>query len=248
MRRSASAFDGRMRPGGLPNRWSCASAAEWNVRAVTRATPSASSRARISVAALSVNVTARIWSAENVPVATWLATRRVIVVVFPEPAPARMQTGPRTASTARRCSGFSPSKITRPPYGAGGTELSRVSAARAPKANCRGQTHGSDPRISAAKSRTKASPSPKGRTRLMERVFEDGRAVAAWRSEHRSKLGDRVERVAAFNHALQLGELLIELLDVDRRARGSQDLRMRRGADCLAVRPQLLVQLLAGAD
>jgi hypothetical protein len=122
MRRNARAFDGRIRPGGVPSRWSCASAAEWKVRAVTRATPSASSRARISVAALSVNVTARISSALKVPVATWFAMRRVIVVVFPEPAPARMQTGPRTASTARRCSGLSPSKIIRPPYGADGTE------------------------------------------------------------------------------------------------------------------------------
>jgi hypothetical protein len=53
---------------------------------------------------LSVKVTARIWSAANTPDATWFAMRRVIVVVFPEPAPARMHTGPRTASTARRCS------------------------------------------------------------------------------------------------------------------------------------------------
>jgi len=60
---------------------------------------------------LSVNVTARIWPAPKAPTATWFAIRRVIVVVFPEPAPARMQTGPRTVSTARRCSGFSPSKI-----------------------------------------------------------------------------------------------------------------------------------------
>ena len=56
-------------------------------------------------AALSVKVTARIWRGANAPVATWCAIRRVIVVVLPEPAPARMQTGPRTASAARRCSG-----------------------------------------------------------------------------------------------------------------------------------------------
>src|SRR5947208_2447156 len=36
--------------------------------------------------------------------------RRVIVVVLPVPAPARMQTGPRTASAARRCSGFRPAR------------------------------------------------------------------------------------------------------------------------------------------
>src|SRR5437764_1233334 len=37
--------------------------------------------------------------------------RRVIVVVLPVPAPARMQTGPRVASTAARCSSFSPANI-----------------------------------------------------------------------------------------------------------------------------------------
>ena len=97
--------------GAVPSRWSCPSAAEWKVRAVIPSTPNASSRARISPAALSVNVTARISPASNAPQATWFATRRVIVVVFPDPAPARMQTGPRTASTARVCSGFSPAKI-----------------------------------------------------------------------------------------------------------------------------------------
>ena len=49
----------------------------------TPVTPSASSRARISPAALSVKVTARISSDRNAPVATWFATRCVIVVVLP---------------------------------------------------------------------------------------------------------------------------------------------------------------------
>src|SRR6266511_6025786 len=34
-----------------------------------------------------------------------------MVVVFPEPAPARMHTGPRNVSTARSCSGFKPAVI-----------------------------------------------------------------------------------------------------------------------------------------
>ena len=63
-------------------------------------------------AALSVKVTARISDGSKAPVSTWFAIRRVIVVVLPEPAPARMQTGPRTASTAARCCGFSPSKTS----------------------------------------------------------------------------------------------------------------------------------------
>ena len=118
--RRRSAFVERIRPGPSPfARRSCESAAEWNVRASTPSTPSRARRARISPAALSVNVTARIWSERTAPLATCHAIRRVIVVVFPDPAPARMQTGPRTASAARRCSGFSPSRIvesdTRPP-------------------------------------------------------------------------------------------------------------------------------------
>src|SRR5439155_6561120 len=110
--RSISAFEARILPGGSPrNHRSCANAAEWNVRARTPPAPSSSSRLRISRDALSVKVTARICSAGKAPAATWCAIRLVIVVVLPEPAPARMQTGPRTVSTARRCSGFSPSKI-----------------------------------------------------------------------------------------------------------------------------------------
>ena len=85
------------------------------MRASTPSTPSRASRARISPAALSVKVTARIWSERTAPDETCQAIRRVIVVVFPEPAPARMQTGPRTASAARRCSSFRPSRITEPP-------------------------------------------------------------------------------------------------------------------------------------
>src|SRR5204863_1941593 len=96
-------------------------------------------RARLSVAALSVTVSSRISSAEKVPVASWFGSRLVIVVVFPAPAPARMQLGPRTASTARRCWGLSPSKIIRPPYGAGGTDLCRVCDAGVPKPNGWGQ-------------------------------------------------------------------------------------------------------------
>ena len=46
---------------------SCASAAEWNVRAATPVTPSAASRDFITPAAFSVKVTARIWPGANAP-------------------------------------------------------------------------------------------------------------------------------------------------------------------------------------
>ena len=84
---SITALDGRIGPAARRSSASWPSAAAWNVCALTPFAPSATSRARISPAALSVNVTARISSAANAPVATWFAMRRVIVVVLPEPAP-----------------------------------------------------------------------------------------------------------------------------------------------------------------
>ncbi len=70
------------------------------MRASTPSTPRPASRVLSSPAAFSVNVTARIWDAGNVSVATWYAIRCVMVVVFPVPAPARMATGPRFARAA----------------------------------------------------------------------------------------------------------------------------------------------------
>src|SRR4051794_5420275 len=92
--------------------WSCRSAAEWNVRACTPPTPRARSRERISPAARVVNVTARTRSAEAMPLTTRLAVRWVMARVLPVPAPARMQTGPRRASAACRCSGSSPARTS----------------------------------------------------------------------------------------------------------------------------------------
>ncbi len=92
------------------SRESCESAAEWNVRASTPSTPSAASRARSSPAALSVKVTARICDGSNAPLRTWHAMRCVIVVVLPVPAPARIATGPRSASAASRWASFRPAR------------------------------------------------------------------------------------------------------------------------------------------
>ena len=105
------AFEARIRPGSP---WKCrssASAAEWNVEARTPSTPSARRRVRSPPAALSVNVTATICCGGKAPLATCHAIRRVIVVVFPVPAPARMHSGPRVVSAAARCSGFRPARI-----------------------------------------------------------------------------------------------------------------------------------------
>src|SRR5438046_2032261 len=111
MRRRSSALLAMIRPGGAPKRCSSASAVEWKVEARTPSTPRPASRARSSPAALSVNVTATSSEAGNAPLATCQAMRRVIVVVLPVPAPARMHTGPRVASAAARCSAFRSPRI-----------------------------------------------------------------------------------------------------------------------------------------
>ena len=71
MCRSGSAFEARIRCGGsAAKKRSCPSAAEWKVEQRTPGTPSSSSRARISPAALSVNDTARISSARKALLST----------------------------------------------------------------------------------------------------------------------------------------------------------------------------------
>src|SRR3954449_8832768 len=87
--------------------------AEWNVMThmarVARPT-SSSTRSRISPAALLVNVIARISSARAWPVRSRYAMRWVSTRVLPEPAPARMSSGPAPWVTASRCGGLSPSR------------------------------------------------------------------------------------------------------------------------------------------
>ena len=75
---------------------------------IARATwPSrSSSRARISPAALFVNVMARISFGFAPCVAMRCATRRVSARVFPEPAPATTSTGPSVCSTVSRWAGL----------------------------------------------------------------------------------------------------------------------------------------------
>ena len=113
IRRRSSAFVERMRPGIASKRRSSASAAEWNVEARTPSTPSAASRPRAQLAGGLVRERHRddLVGGANAPLATCQAIRRVIVVVLPVPAPARMQTGPRVASAAARCSAFSPPRM-----------------------------------------------------------------------------------------------------------------------------------------
>src|SRR6266404_3719305 len=227
--RSASAFDGRIFPTepGTKCR-SCRSAAEWNVEARTPGAPSADRRCLSSPAALSVNVTAMICAGAKAPLTTCWAIRRVIVVVLPEPAPARMQTGPRTASAARRCSGFRPSSGSiRPRY-------------RWPR---------KDNVNEVRNSRTWLKGEPGSHTaELVQCVFENRFAPCAHRFQHhRLQLRDDADGVAFFDQALEVGECVLEPDCVDLRPRGAHDLRMRGRAYRLALVPEHLVHLLAGA-
>ena len=71
-----------------------------------RGPSSLSTRSAISAEALLVKVTARMESGAT-PF-SWIshAMRLVMTRVLPEPAPARMSSGPSVVSTAARCSGF----------------------------------------------------------------------------------------------------------------------------------------------
>ncbi len=70
----------------------------------------AETRSFISRAALLVKVTARTWLGQARPVDRRCASLVVSTRVLPVPAPASTRTGPSSASTAARCSGFRPSR------------------------------------------------------------------------------------------------------------------------------------------
>src|SRR5947208_9689153 len=81
----------------------------------------------------------------------------------------------------------------------------------------------------------------------VHRVFEDGLATRPHRlGDHRLEPGDDTERVAFLDEALELEQGLLEPGGVDLRTGGAHDLRMRGGADRLAVVPEHLVNLFAG--
>ena len=88
---------------------------EWNVLSQTSLAASPimrSTRSRISVAALLVNVMARMLYGAT-PCARRFAMRQVRTFVLPEPAPAMMSSGPSVCATAFFCAGFKPLKISK---------------------------------------------------------------------------------------------------------------------------------------
>src|SRR5688572_22529203 len=75
-----------------------------------------STRERISPAALLVKVTARMRSAAQISLLTRWAIRWAITRVLPDPAPARIRSGPSVWRTASRCSGL---RLARRPIAVG---------------------------------------------------------------------------------------------------------------------------------
>src|SRR3712207_1275380 len=75
-----------------------------------------------------------------------------------------------------------------------------------------------------------------------------GRGDATRLARHLDELRDRSERVVRLGEALELADLVLEPLRVDPSALAAEDLRVRGRHGALVLRPELLVQLLAGPD
>ena len=87
---------------------------EWNVPIQAMPSPASPSnrpiRSFISRAALLVKVTDKISFDLALPMASRCTMREVSALVLPVPAPASINTGPSSASTASRCAGFRSSR------------------------------------------------------------------------------------------------------------------------------------------
>src|SRR5205085_4549956 len=84
------------------------------------------------------------------------------------------------------------------------------------------------------------------RFQLVQRVLEHRFADAARLADHPAEPGDDLEGLTGLDEALEVSELLLEPARTDARAAHEHDLRVARRRDLLGLRPELLVQLLAG--
>src|SRR6266508_4548831 len=102
------------------------------------------------------------------------------------------------------------------------------------------------PKVKRAKRRTRTRAKAQlSLGQLVQGVFEHSGTDTPRLAHHRRQLRDDVQRLPALDHPLELRELALEPVDVDRRACGTQDLRVSRRPYGLAFAPELLVQLLA---
>src|SRR5262245_43660352 len=83
--------------------------------------------------------------------------------------------------------------------------------------------------------------------RSVQSVFEHRVADALRLVDHLLQLRGDAQQVVLGDEAPEVHELLVEPLAVDRGPGGAQDLRVLGGPDRLALVPELLVHLLAGA-
>src|SRR5947209_4930434 len=129
-----------------------------------------------------------------------------------------MQTGPRTASAARRCSGFRPSRTsTGPRY---------------------------RPVLTVAVPKRKLLVK---RVLELGLALDDGCDSAWLLGRRRSEPRHHLERVPGGGEAFELGQHVLEPPRVDGRPRRAKDLRVPGRRHALVLRPELLVQLLARA-
>src|SRR5437868_2372529 len=108
-----------------------------------------------------------------------------------------MQTGPRTASAARRCSGFRPSRTST------GPRYRSVLTAAVPKRKLLVE-----------------------RVLELRLALDDGCDSARLLGRRRSEPRHDLERVAGVRKALELQQHVLEPPGVDRRPRRAEDLRM----------------------
>src|SRR5581483_3288809 len=166
-----------------------------------------------------------------------------------------VQTKPAPRATGGWYGAFPPGML-RSVASVRGSSTSSESAATArglpPVTNLRSSAVATPPRTK----RTSAASSRRPRvslvgcraTPLADAVFDGGDATPPRLLHHRGELRDQLQRLALLDEPLELGELLFEPGGVDRRPGDGEDLRVRRRGDGLSLAPQLLVQLLPGAN
>src|SRR5579863_5933397 len=138
---------GRMAARASPSCLSRRTQNEWNVeirggRSRFISSSSEATRARISPAALFVNVTARTAVGGTCFALIRCEIRCVITRVLPLPAPARIRTGPSVVSTASRCWGLRPErKSTTEPFSHRWVPVLSKEGAMRTKANLSGRQY-----------------------------------------------------------------------------------------------------------
>src|SRR4051794_7369140 len=143
-------------------------------------------RSRISAAALLVNVIARISPTRARCVWTRYAIRCVSTRVLPEPAPARISSGPSPCSTASRWGGLRPSRRSATRWSAAASDDTRSRIGAPPAAAWRRNCTASPRKDSALLDAPCGCPMTCGRTGAVRGTF-DGAAAVRGRGHMRTR-------------------------------------------------------------